>query len=116
MMKDEFLDRAKDAFTVPDGEKPGNIRNHKRLCMFLNELYEQKNAAYGDSFRKTYEEYGPAMLCIRLDDKLRRAKQLLLKGGDPDDESVIDTLVDLANYAIMGVMELQKDVGKKGEF
>lgn len=92
---------------------PLNIRQHYRLCIGLTELYETKNKAYGDSFRKTYEEYGPAMLCIRLDDKLSRAKQLLLKGEAPNDESVIDTLLDLANYAIMGVMELQK--GKEGD-
>ncbi len=85
-----------------NGEKPVNVRNHKKLCMFLNDLYEQKNEAYGNSFSRTYEEYGPTMLCIRLDDKLNRAKQLLLKGAEENDETVIDTLLDLANYAIMG--------------
>lgn len=87
---------------------PANVRQHHRLCIGLTDLYETKNKAYGDSFRKTYKEYGPAMLCIRLDDKLSRVKQLLLKGEAPNDESVIDTLMDLANYSIMGIMELQR--------
>lgn len=73
----------------------------------LVELYELKNRKYGDSFHKTFEEYGPATLCIRLDDKLSRLKSLLLKSESATpDESVIDTLMDTAGYAIMGIMEL----------
>jgi len=98
-----------------NGEKPANVRNHKRLCMLLNDLYEQKNAAYGNSFSKTYEEYGPTMLCIRLDDKLSRAKQLLLKGAEENDETAIDTLLDLANYAIMGAMEIRDSKWQKDQ-
>lgn len=58
-------------------------------------------------------EYGNPVLCIRLEDKLGRAKSLLL--GDQDDfptdnkESVVDTLLDLANYAIMAAMELTSE-------
>lgn len=83
---------------------------HQELCDELNEIYREKNKKYGDSFSKTYKEYGPAMLCIRLDDKLNRLKQLLLKGeADTEDERTVDTLKDLANYAIMGVMELEEE-------
>jgi hypothetical protein len=106
----------RDDFLSANNEKPTNVRNHKRLCMLLNDLYEQKNAAYGNSFSKTYEEYGPTMLCIRLDDKLSRAKQLLLKGAEENDETAVDTLLDLANYAIMGVMELREKKGKEDKF
>ena len=106
----------RDDFLSANNEKPANVRNHKRLCMFLNDLYEQKNAAYGNSFSKTYEEYGSTMLCIRLDDKLSRAKQLLLKGAEENDETAVDTLLDLANYAIMGVMELREKKRKEDKF
>ena len=88
------------------------VKKHMEICKGLNELYALKNKKYGNSFSKTFQEYGPAMLCIRLDDKLQRAKQMLLK-GEPgtDDESVIDTLRDLANYAIMGIIELEQAEG-----
>ena len=43
---------------------------------------------------------------IRLEDKLNRIKSLLLKGMDPCSESIIDTLTDLANYANMGILEI----------
>jgi hypothetical protein len=49
------------------------------------------------------------MSCIRLEDKLNRLKALTIKNQSQQvkDESVEDTLMDLANYAIMTVIELQ---------
>lgn len=93
---------------IPQNEKKENVRMHERLCAKLNEIYEIKNEAYGESFTKTYKEYGPVMLLIRLDDKLNRAKQLLLNNKNENNESINDTLLDLANYALMGVMEIEK--------
>lgn len=90
------------------------LKKHLEICNELNSLYELKNKKYGDSFSKTYKEYGPAMLCIRLEDKLSRAKQLLLNGEDgTNDESIIDTLKDLANYSIMGIIELEGGKGNE---
>ncbi|KOA76610.1 hypothetical protein ADU78_05875 [Clostridium botulinum] len=84
------------------------LEKHKQLCQELNKLYELKNKKYGDSFGKTYKEYGSSMICIRLDDKLSRAKELLLHGEEgTEDESIRDTLIDLANYALMGIIELE---------
>lgn len=50
-----------------------------------------------------------AMPRIRLSDKLNRFK-MLSKGKDAlvNDESIRDTLIDLANYAIMTIMELEE--------
>ena len=81
---------------------------HAELCRQLNDVYTRKNHDYGDSFHVTYLEEGLAMSRIRLSDKLNRFKQL---SKDPNrqavqDESMIDTLLDLANYAIMTVMEI----------
>ncbi len=75
----------------------------------MAELYEAKNADYGDSFSKTYKEYGPVASAIRLDDKLGRYKALLKSTQRVKDESIKDTLMDLASYAIMTIMELEKD-------
>ena len=70
-------------------------------------LYSERNEKYGDSFAKTFQEYGEAVALIRLEDKLNRAKTLVsmgLKGSDG--ESLIDTLMDLSNYANMAIIEL----------
>ena len=78
------------------------------ICKEINKLYKRKNADYGDSFAKTYEEYGPVMLAIRLEDKLQRFKRLIKAENQVKDESIRDTLIDLANYAIMGIIEIDK--------
>ena len=79
---------------------------HANICAELTALYERKNHDYGDSFGKSFEEYGMAMPCIRLEDKLNRLKALTRNGNQQvNDESVDDTLMDLANYAIMTLVE-----------
>ena len=92
--------------------EPDNMQKHESICRELNALYARKNADYGDSFHKTFLEEGVAMARIRLSDKLERFKRLTRADEQHvQDESVRDTLIDLANYAIMTVMEL--DGGKK---
>lgn len=73
-------------------------------------LYKQKNVAYGDSFRKSLEKYGIVSAIIRLGDKLQRAESLLIdkNRNEIKDESVIDTLTDLAMYSMMLSYELEK--------
>ena len=85
------------------------IEIHKNICDGLNDLYKKKNQDYGDSFSKSYKEYGLTMSCIRLEDKLNRLKSLNKNGNaQVKDESIQDTLMDLANYAIMTLIELTK--------
>lgn len=79
---------------------------HKSICKELNGLYARKNADYGDSFGKSFGEYGLAMACIRLEDKLNRIKALSKQQAQVNDESIEDTLRDLANYSIMTLVEL----------
>lgn len=83
------------------------VEMHKALCEELNRIYEKKNHDYGDSFHQTFLEEGMAMPRIRLSDKLSRFKALTRNGGqEVNDESIRDTLLDLANYALMTAMEL----------
>lgn len=86
-----------------------NIKLHTEICEELKDLYKRKNADYGDSFHKTFIEEGMAMARIRLTDKLERFKRLT-KSGEQNvkDESIRDTLIDLANYAIMTIVELER--------
>ena len=83
------------------------VAMHKALCTELNDLYARKNADYGDSFHLSYMEEGMAMARIRLADKLNRFKALT-KGNSQkvNDESIRDTLIDLANYALLTVLEM----------
>lgn len=88
------------------------VEMHKKLCLDLNDIYERKNHDYGDSFHETWLEEGAAMARIRLSDKLNRFKTLTrnsekLGGQMVGSESIEDTLLDLANYALMTVMEIR---------
>lgn len=85
------------------------VKAHEAICKELNKIYERKNADYGDSFGKSFKEYGLTMACIRLDDKLNRIKALRTKEAQVADESIEDTLLDLANYAIMTLVEMRGD-------
>ena len=84
---------------------------HQLLCMELNDLYRKKNADYGDSFHETFVEEGTAAARIRIGDKFRRFKKLTKPDAQQKvkDESIRDTLIDLANYAIMTILELDGD-------
>lgn len=87
-----------------------NVKAHERICDELNQLYERKNHDYGDSFHLTYQKWGLPMAAIRLEDKLQRFETLIKAEKKVKDESIRDTLIDLANYSIMTVMELDNPI------
>jgi hypothetical protein len=76
-------------------------------CELLASLLIQKNRDYGNSVQEQFEEYGLTSILIRLDDKLRRLKNLLNNPQQVKDESVLDTMKDLAGYAVLGSICLQ---------
>ena len=92
-----------------------NPHRHMDVCDELNELYTQKNHDYGDSFHESFVQDGLLMAKIRLGDKYKRFCTLISAEQAVKDESIRDTLLDLANYAIMTIMELDRSAedGKK---
>lgn len=82
---------------------------HLDICHTLNDIYQRKNADYGDSFAKLRNEL-PSAILVRIYDKYSRLKNLL-EGKDQLvlDESIDDTLMDLANYCIMELIERKAD-------
>lgn len=85
-----------------------NIEKHKEFCNYLNNLYIEKNHDYGDSVHDTFLKYGLTSFLVRMEDKLNRARTLSQKDALVNDEKITDTLLDLANYAIIAVIELDK--------
>lgn len=75
----------------------------------MHDIYLAKNSDYGLSFDRSCNEFGMLSPIIRMQDKLNRLKSLYNKSCSQEsakviDESVSDTLLDLANYAILTVM------------
>lgn len=82
---------------------------HATLCIGLNETYVKKNADYGDSFEKSLDKHGLIAAAVRMDDKMGRFENLIVADRlNVTDESMADTLLDLANYCIMTVMWMEK--------
>ena len=83
----------------------------ERLSNDLVKIYKAKNKDYGDSFSDSFKEFGLISAVVRMNDKMNRIKSLSKKGGrHVEDESLRDSLMDLANYAMMTVIELDQQV------
>lgn len=107
-MIDEMLRGSMNAWVCEDQKERENDAKeciHWTICQKLFETYKAKNADYGDSFAQVRQKYPNAIL-IRLNDKLNRL-ETLMNGAEQhvNDESIEDTLLDLANYCIMELVE-----------
>ena len=76
----------------------------------LAKVYVAKNKDYGDSFSQSLEKYGIIASLVRMGDKMNRIDSLYDKPTTEVDESLVDSLEDLANYAIMTAIWLEKQV------
>lgn len=88
------------------------VKEFRDIVNKMADTYEKKNSNYGDSFGKLFEELGPISGLVPLYNKLHRATSLI--NGDKNHfESLEDTLIDMACYAIMNVIEMRKS--KEGD-
>jgi len=94
--------------TDGDTENADDIAIFKSLVGQLTETYEKKNHDYGHSFDKSMEEFGTISAVIRMNDKLSRFKSLIKFKAQVKEESIQDTLLDLATYAIMTAAYMKK--------
>lgn len=88
------------------GSESGEFRD---ITNSMIQTYQAKNQDYGNSFEKTLDRFGLVASIIRLSDKMNRIESLSQTKARVKDESIEDTLLDLANYAIMTVIWLRKN-------
>lgn len=94
---------------VPNELIDGNVKKFGNILKDMINLYAKKNHDYGNAFEKGLNFIGPKYALSRLFDKVNRFatftdnEEFLVK-----DESVEDTLIDLANYSIMTIMAMRK--------
>lgn len=118
IMSNEYICNVKNQIKSEDAEFLRtllNVPNHPftNLTTEMFQTYLKKNADYGDSFSKSLNENGLVAAKVRLEDKFNRFGNLIKNEQQVNDESVKDTLLDMANYAIMTVMWMQAvDNGK----
>ena len=84
----------------------------KGICQEIVSLHEKKNKDYGNAADASYREFGIVSYVIRLNDKMNRLKSLTKPGviQEVKDESIEDTLMDLAAYAIMALESIRNKV------
>ena len=85
---------------------------HEEICDNIHATYLQKNSAYGDSFHELYKEIGIISALTQIAHKYNRFKNLAKNRDneiDTGDESIKDTLIDMANYCILTVMEIERE-------
>lgn len=86
----------------------------ENLAKNLVETFARKRADYGPTTTETFEKFGPVSMLVRMHDKLGRLDNLLGTGRIPSvSESIEDTLIDLANYCLIAMLELTKQKHKE---
>ena len=97
---------------IETGGKPmKKYERHSELTKQLNEIYIAKNTDYGDAFGDTFKKLGIISAVTRIADKTNRLMSLSAKTEaerNVKDETIKDTLMDLANYALMTLIEMEE--------
>lgn len=76
----------------------------EKITKEMTDLCVKKNKDYGNSFNKSLDEDGLLVSKIRLGDKLARFSNLIKKEALVSDETLRDTLIDMASYAVLTIM------------
>ena len=112
IMNDQEEEKIKNMLNLKEAKKdndavvPGDFDG---ICHDLMALHARKNKDYGNAADASYREFGLVSYIIRLNDKMNRLKSLTKPGVEQEvkGESIEDTLMDLAAYAIMAIESLR---------
>ena len=88
-----------------------DIERFKQIVCSMYDTYRKKNHDYGNSFATTWDEFGSNGLVTavaQISHKYHRLLNLTNGTKQQVNESLTDTLLDMANYCILTVMELEK--------
>lgn len=81
------------------------VERFREIANDLADLYEKKNADYGNSYSQSIEELGEIAGFVPLYHKCNRIKNLL-QSENTNFESIEDSALDLASYAIQFYMAI----------
>ena len=90
-----------------------DIERHNKITKEIHELYKIKNAKYGNSFADSIDEFGFAAAGFQIGHKFNRVKQMIKDGdlfGTGEEGSFRDNLRDVANYCMITMIELDKQM------
>lgn len=67
---------------------------------------------YANSFETLFNKHGMVYSFIHMEEKMNRIENLMKKGNSVNNESIKDSLLDLAGYAILTLISLGDDDNK----
>ena len=90
-------------------EQPtGDADAFRDITNGMYDTFKAKNSDYGNSFAELFKECGMTYAYGHMAEKLKRVKSLMSDEAKVKGESMRDSLLDLANYAVLTIMELDK--------
>lgn len=93
-----------------------DVQRFGRIQVEMCDTFKSKNADYGNSFSQLYQEFGDNGIitaAVQISHKYHRFMNLIKGTPAKVNESLRDTLLDLANYCVLTVMELDKAMESK---
>ena len=122
-MKEKIGDYVRNYNTEKDvdEEYPVMCESFVAITEEMFELFKKKQSDYGPTNigmgNRTIDTDGDVEksmigLTVRMNDKIQRLMNLVLDRKSPQNESVEDTLIDIANYAVMAKLVINKEWGK----
>ena len=106
--KDFMVHNLKDLFIRSIGFLITKYKKDEYLILKqLETLLIKKNKDYNSSFDRTVDEYGYVVIAIRLEDKINRLNNLIKNNNEVKDESIEDTLLDIAGYCVLSLIYLE---------
>ena len=103
---DDLMYPSKEAVDKAMEECNKNVscpQDYSSILRQMDNTHTRKNSDYGDAAYKGYKKYGDYYFLVQLHNKLTRLENLTINNKKPqvEDESIDDSLLDMANYAVM---------------
>ena len=97
-----------NSIVMGEQSKKTDADRFKEITDKMFETFKAKNHDYGSSFSNLFKECGMTYAYGHMAEKLERINSLRKDEAKVKGESMKDSLYDLANYAILTIMELEK--------
>lgn len=103
---DEMLELAEN--NIMEVNNMDRLGIYQYILSNLEDTYKRKNSDYGNSVGDTYEKFGDISFLTRITDKYNRMVNLVCNSNNVrkvKDEALEDTILDLANYGLLWLVE-----------
>lgn len=105
---DDLVNKIIDVLKDHEEARDPSEARFEEIALSLSNLYSKKNPVYGNSFERSLKKYGKISGLTRISDKFNRLEKIITNPDiETNDESLEDTLLDLASYCIMLKMALE---------